>query len=122
MKRNMDEPYASSQEIFERGKDLCGEEEFANLYKADFIEVTGMVVCKAERAIDASPYLKALLHRGLKMQEVEENVGKEVETLMMFTSVIRVEVLNEVANVNEKIDWVVLESVGREVGVRANLH
>ena len=89
MKRNMEEPYTSSQEIFERGKDLCGE-EFADLHKADFIEATGMVACKAERAIDASPYLKALFCCGLKTREVEETVRKEVETLMMFTSVIRI--------------------------------
>ena len=36
---------------------------------------------------------------------------------MMFTSVIGVEVLNEVANINKKVDRIVLELVGREVGV-----
>ena len=41
---------------------------------------------------------------------------------MMFTLVIGVEVLNKVANVNEKVNRVILESAGREVGVRANLH
>ena len=81
-----------------------------------------MVACKTERAIDSSPYLKALLCHGLKTREVKENIGKEVKTSMMFTSVIRVEILNKVANVNEKVDCVVLESAGREVGVRANLH
>ena len=70
-----------------------------------------MVASKIEREIDASSYLKALLHHNLKKKEVEETVSGEVETSMMFTLVIRVEVLSEVVNVNEKIDWVILESV-----------
>ena len=36
--------------------------------------MTGMVACKAERALNASLYLKALLCQGLKCQEVEETV------------------------------------------------
>ena len=57
----MDKPYASSQEIYEWGRNLQGEGEFTDLYKVDFVEVTGMVACKAERVIESSPYLKALL-------------------------------------------------------------
>ena len=81
-----------------------------------------MVARKAERAINTSPYLKALLCHGLKTREVEEDIGREVKTLMMYTSVIRVEVLNKVSNVNKKVNRIILESVGREVGVRVNLH
>ena len=100
----MDKPYGSSQKIFTRAWDLQGEEEFTDLYKADFIKVTRMVARKAERALNVLPYLKALLHCGLKHREVEETIGAGVETSMMFTSVIRVEVLNEVANINEKVN------------------
>ena len=122
IKRDLEEPYPSSQAIFERARNFQGAKEFSDLFKEDMIEVTRIVAQKVEHQLDTPPYLKALLRHGLKHKETEEKVNPLVETSMIFTSVIGVEVLNKVANVNEKVDWVVLELAGREVGVRANLH
>ena len=109
-KRDLAEPYPLDAAIFERAKNFRDRpEEFSDLFKEDLIEATGLVAHSATRNLEASPYLKALLHRSLKCNEVEEKIDPLVETSMMYTSVIGVETLNEVTNINETVGRTVLE-------------
>ena len=88
-KRDLEEPYPSDATIFEWAKNFSDKpEEFSDLFKEDLIEATGLVARSATRNLEASPYLKALLHRGLKCNEVEEKIDPLVETSMMYTLVI----------------------------------
>ena len=114
-KRDVDNPYPSAQAIFQRVTEFQGEEEFSDLFKEDLIEATGIVACHHHHWLDTSTYLKALLHRGLKRKESKEKVDVNIETSMMFTSVIGVEVLNKVAIMNKEVNHSILESTGRNI-------
>ena len=63
--RDTDAPYSTSQEIFERATNVKDDEVWSDLYK-DLIEVGLMVGCYWLCLMEGSPYLEALLQRGLK--------------------------------------------------------
>ena len=64
--RDTHAPYPTSQEIFERVQTLRDEEMWSNLYKKDLIKVGSIVGHHRLRLMEGSPYLEALLKRGLK--------------------------------------------------------
>lgn len=62
----MDAPYPTSQEIYKRVVNLSETEVWSNLYKKDLLEVGSMVGRCHLRMMEGSPYLEALLCRGMK--------------------------------------------------------
>ena len=72
--------------------------------------------------LDITPYTRGILCQGLKRKEVEETIVPEVKTSMMYASIIGVGLLDEMANVKDKVDHLVLKHAGREVGQGTNIH
>ena len=59
--------------------------------------------------MEGSPYLEGLLHRGFKRRKNKETANPILEEAMMFTSMVRVEVLSDVGQTNERVDTLSLE-------------
>ena len=57
-------------------------------------------------ALDVSPYLMVILKHSLK-REAEETTDPILEA-MMFTSMVGVELVSEVADINNKVDKIIL--------------
>ena len=60
--------------------------------------------------MDISPYLTAIFKGGLKRGEAEETTNPILKEAMMFTSMVGVELVSEVADINDKVDKIILES------------
>ena len=121
--------YLSAQVIFEQGLNMLMLETFSNLYKKDLIEVGGIHAHCQLCEIDTSLYLAAILKWGLKRWEREETADPILKEVMMFMSIVRVEVANKVANINkwvnrieQKVDQSILEGREKEVRVNTNIN
>ena len=68
----MNAPYPTSQEIFGRAENISEAETWSDLYKKDLLEAGLMVACCLLCLMGGSPYLEALLRRGLKRRENKE--------------------------------------------------
>ena len=79
-------------------------ETFGDLFKKDLIKVGSIYACQALRMLDISPYLSALFKRGLKKGEARETAEPILEEGMMFTSMVGVELTNEMVNINQRMD------------------
>ena len=72
-------------------------EIFSNLFKKNLLEVGNMHTWWALWALDMSPYLMVILKYILKRREA-----------MMFTSMVGVELVSEVADINNKVNKIIL--------------
>ena len=85
------------------------EERWSDLYKKDMIKVGSMVGCRCLHLMEGSPYLEALLRRGFKRCENKETANPILEEVMMYTSMVGVEVLSDMKQTNERVDALLLE-------------
>ena len=102
--RDTDAPYPTSQEIYERAVNPSEAETWSNLYKKDLLEAGSMVGRRRLYTMEGSPYLKALLCRGLKRHENRETADPILEEAMMYTSMVRVKVTSDVGQMNKRVD------------------
>ena len=79
-------------------------ETFGDLFKKDLIEVGSIYARRALRTLDISLYLSALFKRGLKRGEVRETAEPILEEGMMFTSMVGMELTNEMVDINQRMD------------------
>ena len=79
-------------------------ETFGDLFKNDFIEAGSIYARRALRTLDISPYLSALFKRGLKRREARETADPILEEGMMFSSMIGVELTQEMVDINQRTD------------------
>ena len=84
-------------------------ERWSNLYKKDLLEAGSMVGHHHLHQMEGSPYLESLLKRGFKRRENKETADPILEEAMMFTSMVGVEILNNVGQTNERVDALSLE-------------
>ena len=95
-----------------------GEDDtFNNVYKKDFIKVTGMKACRKMRKMRVDPYPDAVLRRGLLRKEVKETADPILEEVMMYSAVVGVELLEGLAMVHDAVDRSALEASERKVEV-----
>ena len=98
-----------AQEIFQRAERNSKSETWEDLYKKDLLEVGLMVSHYQLHQMDRSPYLEALLRRGLKRKENRETANPILEEAMIFTSMVGVEMMEDVVNTNKRVDSLSLE-------------
>ena len=72
--------------------------------KKDFIEAGSIYARRALRMLDISPYLSAMFKRGLRKGEARETAELILEEGMMFTSMVGVELTNEMVDINQRMD------------------
>ena len=58
-----------------------------------------------------------MLRRGLKRWEARENADPILEESMIYTAMVRVEMLHEMADIIDTVDGMVLEALERKVEV-----
>ena len=78
---------------------------FLDLWRDNFLQVTGQVACCSLCWLNVEPYSWALFKRGLESW-VKENDGEEDEVLdkaMEYTGVVAVEVTNMLMSVNKRL-------------------
>ena len=92
-------------------------ETFEDLFKNDFIEAGSIYARRALRALDISPYLSALFKRGLKRRESRETADPVLEEGMMFSSMVGVELTNEMVDINQRTDDLKAEVETRFAGM-----
>ena len=72
--------------------------------------------------MEGSPYLEGLLCQGLKRRENKETANPILEEVMMFTSMVRVEILSDVGQMNERVDAFSLETSESVAKVHTNIN
>ena len=92
--------------MFEQGWAEGEDDTFNNVYKKDFIEVTGMKAHQKMRKM-----------RGLHKKEPKETANPILEESMMYSAMIGVELLEGLAIVHDAVDRLVLEASERKVEV-----
>ena len=111
-----------AQEIFDSESLSTLEKAWEDLYKKDLLEAGSMMAHHHLRQINGSLYLEALLRRGLKRRENKETANPILEEVMMFTGMVGVEVIEDIANTNERVDALSLETLENVVKVHTNLN
>ena len=111
-----------AQEIFARVERDSKSEKWEDLYKKDLLEVGSMVAQCHLCQINRSPYLEALLQRGLRRRENRETANPILEEAMLFTRMVGVEVIKDIANTNERVDTLSLEMSEGVAKVNTNLN
>ena len=79
-------------------------ETFEDLFKKDLIEAGLIYAHWALRMLDISPYLSSLFRRGLRKGEARETAELVLKDGMMFTSMVGVELTNEMVDINQRMD------------------
>ena len=74
------------------------------------------------RLMEGSPYLEGLLHQGFKRRENKETANPILEEAMMFMSMVGVEVLSDVGQMNERVDALLLEMSEGLVKAQLNIN
>ena len=90
---------------------------FNDVYKKDFIEVTGMKAHWKMRKMRVDPYPDTVLHRGLNRKEVKETTDPILEEAMLYSAVVGMEMLCGLADIYDSVDRMVLEQSERKVEV-----
>ena len=107
--RDTNAPYPLAQAIFNRMKVDSKSEMWGDLYKKDLIKVFSARSHRTLHHIKGSPYLEALLKRGLKRRESWETTDPILEEAMMYMTVIGTELCIDDANMMERVDLLSLE-------------
>lgn len=66
--------------------------------------------------------MEALLYQGLKRRESQETADPILEEGMMFTSIVRVKMLDDIANTNKRVDQLSLEMLEGVVKAQLNIN
>ena len=111
------DPYPSSQAIFERGQADNDEDTFEDVFKEDLVEVTGMKGRRLMRRMRIDPYPGALIRWGLYRREPRETAHPVLESSMMYTSAVGMEIMEGLALVQDVVDRSTLEASERKVEV-----
>ena len=82
---------------------------FGDVYKKDFIKVTGMKARQKMRAMRIDPYPDAILRCGLLRKEPKETANPILEEVMMYSAVVGTEMLSRMADIIDTVDGMVLE-------------
>ena len=97
------DPYLSAQNLFERGRAEGEDDTFNDVYKKDFIEVTAMKARRKMRSMRIDPYPDAILRRGLHKKEPRETAEPVLEEVMMYTSVVGMELMEGLAMMSDTV-------------------
>ena len=84
---------------------LGPEETFSDLWRDDYLQVTSKIAHQTLHWLNLEPYSCAVLEQGLQARKVKDD-GEECETLervMEYTGIVRVEVLDMLTAVHEKV-------------------
>ena len=115
--RDTTDPYPSAQELFARGGAKGGEDTFNDVFKEDLITVAGMRGRRLMRRMRIDPYPDALIRQGFYRGEPRETANPILESAMMYTSAVGIEVMEGLAIVQDVVDWSALETSERKVEV-----
>ena len=91
------------------------------MFKEDLITIAGMKGRRLMRRIRIDPYPDALIRRGLYKNEPRETAHPVLESAMMYTSVVGMEVMEGLAIVQDAVDQSTLEASERKAEVDGGL-
>ena len=111
------DPYPSAQTLFARGGAEDGEDTFNDVFKEDLITIAGMKGRRLMRRMRINPYPDALIRRGLYKNEPRETAHPILESAMMYTSAVGMEVMEGLAIVQDAVDRSTLEASERKTEV-----
>ena len=103
--------------MFERGRAPGEDDTFNDVYKKDFITVMAMKARRKMRAMRMDLYPDAIIRRGLHKREPRETTEPVLEEVMMYTSVVGVEMMEGLAITSDTVDRLVLEESERKAEV-----
>ena len=95
------------------------------MFKKDFIEVMAMKAWRKMRAMRINPYPDTIIRQGLHNKESRETAKPVLEEAMMYTTVVRMEMMEGLAMTSDVVDRMVLELLERKVevdGALVHLH
>ena len=90
---------------------------FNDMFKKDFIVATAMKARRKMRAMRIDPYPDAIIRRGLHKREPRETAEPVLEEAMMYTAVVRMEMLEGLALTLDAVDRIVLDRSERKAEV-----
>ena len=90
---------------------------FNDMFKKDFIVVTAMKARRKVWAMRIDPYPDAIICRGLHKREPRETAEPILEEVMMYTSVVGMEMMEGLAITSDTVDRMVLEVLERKAEV-----
>ena len=102
--RDTTDPYPSAQTLFARGGAEGDEDTFNDVFKEDLITVAGMRGRRLMRRMRIDPYPDALIRRGFYKNEPRETAHPILESAMMYTLAVGMEIMEGLAIVQDAVD------------------
>ena len=115
--RDTTDPYPSAQTLFAWGGAEGDEDMFNDVFKEDLITIAGMRGRRQMRRMRIDPYPDALIRRGLYRNEPRETAPPVLESAMMYTSAVGMEIMEGLAIVQDAVDRSTLEASERKTEV-----
>ena len=103
--------------LFKWGRAKGEDDTFNDVFKRDFITATGMKARRKMRKMRIDPYPDAIIWHGLHKKEPRETVDPILEDMMMYTTVVGMEMMEGLAMTSDVVDWIVLERSERKAEV-----
>ena len=119
--RDTTDPYPTAQSLFARGGAENEEDTFNDVFKEDLITIAGMKGRRLMRQMRIDPYPDALICRGLYKNEPRETAPPILESAMMYTSAVGMEIMEGLAIVQDAVDRSTLEASERKAEVDGGL-
>ena len=103
--------------LFARGGAEDTEDTFNDVFKEDLVTLAGMRGRRLMRRMRIDPYPDALIRRGFYRNKPRETAHPILESVMMYTSAVGMEVMEGLAIVQDAVDRSTLETSERKMEV-----